>query len=100
LPFYLPLTPRKRQRCLNGSIVPFDTGSKSLEFGRRTLASPGEPRSQSACLSLLDHLHKVLSQLIEFLQISIGLADALNERPLVCRELLLVFDEQPGRVPG
>jgi hypothetical protein len=49
-------------------------------------------------LSLLDHLHKVLSQLIEFLEISSGLADALNERSLVCRELLLVFNEQPGRV--
>jgi len=62
--------------------------------------SPSKPGVQSACLSLLDHLHKVLSQLREFLQISIGVADVLNERPLVCRELLLVFDEQPGRVPG
>jgi len=51
-------------------------------------------------LSLLDHLYKVLSQLIEFLEISIGLADALDERSLVCRELLLVFNKQPGRVPG
>jgi hypothetical protein len=51
-------------------------------------------------LPLLDHLHKVLSQLIEFLEGGIGLADALKERPLVCRKLLLVCDEQPGRLPG
>jgi len=51
-------------------------------------------------LSLSNHPHKVLSQLIEFLEINIGLADALNKRPLVYRELHVVFDEQPGRVPG
>ena len=42
--------------------------------------SLSKPGVQSACLSLFDHLHKVLSQLIEVLQISIGVADALNER--------------------
>ena len=62
--------------------------------------SLSKPGVQSVCLSLLDHLHKVLSQLIEFLEISIGVADALNERPLVCRELLLVFDEQPDACRG
>jgi hypothetical protein len=62
--------------------------------------STSKPGVQAACLSLPDHLHKVLSQMVEFLQIVMLLADALNERLLACRELLLVYDEQPGPVPG
>ena len=61
--------------------------------------SPDQPPVQSPRLTLLDDLHKVLSQLIEVLEGGIGLADALDERPLICRELLLVCDEQPGRMP-
>jgi len=44
-------------------------------------------------LSLPDHLHKVLSQLVEFLKVGMLLADPLNERLLVCGELLRVCDE-------
>ena len=62
--------------------------------------SPGQPWVQLLRLTLLNHLHKVLSQLIEFLEGGIGLAEALDERPLLSRELLLVCDEQPGRMPG
>ena len=51
-------------------------------------------------LPLLDHLHKGLSQRIEFLEDGIGLAEALDERPLVYREPLLVCDKQPGGLPG
>jgi hypothetical protein len=47
---------------------------------------------------LLEHQYKILSQLKKFLQISFGLTDALKKRMLVCHELLLVFDEQPGRL--
>ena len=62
--------------------------------------SLGKPAVQSPRLALLDHLHKVLSQLVEFLQIGIGLANALDERSLVCRKLRLILDKQPGRLPG
>ena len=46
--------------------------------------SPGKPAIQSPHLPLLDHLHKILPQLIEVLQISIRLADALDECSLLC----------------
>jgi hypothetical protein len=59
---------------------------------------PGKPAVQSSHLSLLDHLYKALSQLIEVLQISMGVADALDERSLVCRELLLVCDKRSAKV--
>lgn len=55
--------------------------------------SPSQPGVQAACLSLPDHLHKVLSQLVEFLKVGMLLAEPLNERSLACRELLRVFDE-------
>ena len=55
--------------------------------------SPGKPSVQAPCLSLFDHLHKVLSQLVEFLQVGMLTTDPLNECLLVCRELLWVFDE-------
>jgi len=85
---------------LNGGVISLDARSKSPQFHRGALVSPGQPWVQSPRLPLLDHLHKVLSQLIEFLEGGIGLADALKERPLVCRKLLLVCDEQPGRLSG
>ena len=88
LTFYLPLAPRKRQRGFDGGVIALDARSKSPEFHRGTLVSLSKPGIQSVCLSLLDHLHKVLSQLIEFLQISMSMADALDECLLVCRELL------------
>jgi hypothetical protein len=100
LTFYLPLAPRKRQRGFDCGVIALDARSKSPEFRREILVSSGKPAVQSPRLPLLDHLHKVLSQLIEFLEISIGVTDALDERPLICRELLPVFDKQPGRVPG
>ena len=100
LTFYLPLAPRKRQRGFDGGVIALDARSKSPQLHRGTLVGPEKPAIQAVCLSLLDHLHKVLSQLIEVLQINIGVADALDECLLVCRELRLVFNEQPGRVAG
>ena len=100
MPFYLPLAPRKRQCRFDSGVIALDARSKSPQFHRGTLACPGKPAVQSPRLPLLDHLHKVLSQLIEVLQIGIGVADALDEHSLVCRELLLVCDKQPGRLPG
>ena len=62
--------------------------------------SLGKLGVQQSFLSLLDHLHKVLPQLVDLSKVGMRLADALNERPLFCRELRLVFDKQPGRLAG
>jgi len=65
-PSYPPLIQGKRQRCfLDGSIVP--PGYPLKQPGVLTeepLASPVEP--EPVGVPLLDHLHKVLSQPIEF----------------------------------
>ena len=85
---------------MHGGVIALDPRSKSSEFQRSTLVSAGEPGVQLPRLPLLDYLHQGLSQLIEFLEDGIGLADALDERPLVYREPLLVCDKQPGGLPG
>ncbi len=48
--------------------------------------SPSKPGGQLPCLPLLDHLYKALSQLVEFLEIGMSLADALKKRALVSGE--------------
>ena len=90
MPLHLPRTPRKRQCRFDSGVITLDARCKSRQFERGTLGGSGQPPVQSACLSLLDHPHKVLSQLIEVLQISIAVADAREKRSLVCRELCLL----------
>jgi hypothetical protein len=87
------VTPGKGQGRLDGGVIARNARSKSPQFHRGTLVSPSQPGVQAACLSLPDHLHKVLSQFVEFLKVGMLLAEPLNERSLACRELLRVFDE-------
>ena len=71
LPFHLSLAPRKRQRRFDGGVIALDARSKSPQFHRGTLVSPCKPAVQSPHLPLLDHLHTILPQLIEFGEICI-----------------------------